>query len=148
MLLTTKNTKIHEDLRKIDFLCFFLRGPSNPSWCKLQNEAFYAVFEASDVEVYQQARFDACELHIRQNLRLVYRHQFVHGLELYDERLIDKQVDAIAAVELRALVFDGQLLLHLMVYAGTKQLKGQAPLVGRFQKPRSQLLVKSTYEQE
>jgi hypothetical protein len=72
----------------------------------LQDETLDAILELRDVEIDQQSDFDAGKLHVGQQLRLVDALDLLDTLQLKDQRVFHKNIDAVATVQAGALVFD------------------------------------------
>src|SRR6266404_2929247 len=52
-------------------------------------EAFYAVLKMNHIEIDQKPQTPATELQIRKNLRLMYRGDSIHTLNLHNNRALD-----------------------------------------------------------
>ena len=64
------------------------------------------------------------------------RGEGVDGFEFHDELFIDKEVDAVALVELQAFVFERQLYLSAAGDILQRQFMFQAPLISGFKQSR------------
>lgn len=78
----------------------------------LEDKAFQAIFQAADVEVDKEALFHSGEPHIREQLRFVDGHQFLHAFQFEDDFVRDKYIYAVAAIYSYAFVFNGQRVLR------------------------------------
>jgi hypothetical protein len=72
----------------------------------LQDETLDAILELRDVEIDQQSDFDVSKFHVGQQLRLVDALDLLDTLQLKDQRVFHKDIDAVATVQADALVFD------------------------------------------
>ena len=71
------------------------------------------MLENRDIEVDQQANFTAGQPEISQKLGFVDRLKRFDGLELYDDRSFNDEVQPVTAIQLLPFVFQGQRLLLL-----------------------------------
>ena len=65
---------------------------------------WYAVEQSAHIEVHQETLLEPEQFEVRNHLRLMNRHQSVHALELDEQPVSDKKIDAVAAVDSRLLV--------------------------------------------
>ena len=102
-----------------------------------------AVFEEADVEVQEQAAGEARELEIGDQLSFVDGSEGINALDLDDHPSFDQEVDAVAAVELDAVVDNRKRDLALNAQAGFGEFVAQTHLIGGFEQARAESAVNS-----
>src|SRR5205823_4803643 len=93
------------------------------------------------VEVKQEASVYAAQSHIRQDLRLMDRHQSLNGFQLQDESAFDDDIDPIPAIQPHRFVDHRQGYLTFKVYPSPTQLKTEAFLVRGLQQSGTKMAV-------
>ena len=96
------------------------------------------MLEQRHIEIHQEPKATTGQLQIGQKLRLVDGLQRFHGLDLNDDRALDKDVDAIPGIDPRITVGDRQNDLALQGNAPTLKLVGQTVFVGGFEQARAE----------
>ena len=105
------------------------------------DESLESRLERGDVEVHQQRGVEVGELEVGDDLSLMDGEEKLDRLDLDDDPLVDDKVEAIAAVEQYALVFQGKRPLVLERDAAEGELAAQARFVCRLEQPRAQMPV-------
>jgi len=78
------------------------------------------------------------QLEIRKKLRFVNGLQAVYRLELYDDRVLDKQIDAQTLIKNQAFVFDPDRMLSVKLQPTEGKFMAEAGLVNGFEQTRPQ----------
>ena len=77
-------------------------------------KSFDAVLEFGYVEVDQQARLDACQFHVGQQLSLVDPLDLVDALQFDNQLAFDQNVNAIATIQPNSFVFGGLWMFEVV----------------------------------
>ena len=91
------------------------------------------MLEEGDVEVDEETNALAAEFHVGEELGFVDGEDLFDGPELDDDGAGDEEVDAVAGVELCALVRNGEWHLGLELDSSQRQLTAEAEPVAGFQ---------------
>jgi hypothetical protein len=93
------------------------------------------------MEVQEEPSFQPSQSQIGEHLRFVDAKQAIDALDFNDQGALDDQVEAVPAVELRALVLEWHRSLAFIPQAHACKLVGYAVLVGRLEKPGPEVSV-------
>ena len=111
-------TEIPERIERIPF--------SSATGVHSDSESLDPLCQLPDVEVDQKTNRASRELEVGENLRLMDRKQFLHGLQLDDHGLFDQQVNPVTTIESHSFVSHWQFLLSfhpeplLLQFVGSK----------------------------
>ncbi|HUF68615.1 MAG TPA: hypothetical protein VMM79_08140, partial [Longimicrobiales bacterium] len=107
----------------------------------VQDDSAESIAEELHIEVEQQTDVVAGQFQVCQNLRDVDGVEPIDRFQLDYYAAFDKQIDPIAAVELRSLVNDGNRHLTLDGDTHTDEFVHETLLIGRLEQPGPQLAV-------
>ena len=93
------------------------------------------------VEIENEPHPARAQAKIGEELRFVNRQQMLHGLDLHHDDVLDDEVHPVAAIELDALVFYGQVDLPLEWDPTQAQLVAKTLLIGRLEEAGTQCLM-------
>ena len=93
------------------------------------------------MEVHEERSFQPSQSQIGEHLRFVDAQQPIDALDFNNQSALDDQVEAVPAVELRALVLKWHGSLAFTPQAHACKLMGYAVLVGRLEKPGPEVSV-------
>jgi hypothetical protein len=79
------------------------------------------------------------QLQVCQELGLVNRQQFFYGFQFQNHFVSHKEIDSVTTIQLQAFVFDREVHLPLKAQSPKLKLVAKALLVGRLQKPWSEV---------
>lgn len=100
-----------------------------------------ATAQRNCVEIQQQSDALAAELQVCEQLSDVQRQKTLDCLHLYDDTLIDQEIDAIAWIEPNVFVVDRESNLSRHLRASKLKLVAKAGLVRRFEQSGSKFPV-------
>ncbi len=103
-----------------------------------EGEPANALPQGSDVEVDEESEAVASESQVRQDLGDVKGLQVFHCLQLDDDLIRDKDVDAVSAIDNRVAISDSDLDLASERDSAELELAAKTVLVGGFQQAWSQ----------
>jgi hypothetical protein len=101
----------------------------------LPAQASQAVLQARHVEVHEEARGEACELELGQDLCFVYGGQPIDSLQFEQETISDDKVEPVPAVEPDPLVVHRQCALPVEPQPSQRELLREARLLSRLEQP-------------
>ena len=94
------------------------------------HEALDSVFQVDDIEIDEQSERSAAEFEVGDDLSLMNGRDAVHGLDLYDNNILDQQVHSISNFEFYAAIDDGKPDLTRGSNTRFLQFVMQARLIG------------------
>ena len=104
-------------------------------------EAAQTLPQHGNVEIDEQPDRQLRELQIGDDLSLVYREKMLDGLDLEDQLVLHHEVEAVAAIEIDALVSHRDRNLTSCAKSTQGQLLRQAVLVSRLQQAGAEVAV-------
>ncbi len=117
------------------------KDTKNTKNTKLEHKAPNPLPEQWDVEVHQKAQTPTRKLQVGQDLRLAEAGQSVNSLDLNDEHILEKDIEAISCLNRNVSIGNRQGDLSAKRQAARLEFVGETVLVRRFQQPRTKRLV-------
>jgi len=96
--------------RRINKLRKLVRVPLCPWWLILLlpsravYESFDAVFQVSNIEVYEKSEGSSTEFQVGNDLRLMNGSNRVHRFQFDDDQIFHQEIDSVAEIQLNAIV--------------------------------------------
>jgi hypothetical protein len=100
-------------------------------------EASQSVLQDRLSEVHEQSSLQACQSQVGEELRLMDGQEPIDALDLDDESSLDDKVETVAAVELRALVFERHGSLALEPKPQEREFLSHTVLIRGLEQPGS-----------
>jgi len=81
-------------------------------------ESFDAVFQVSNIEVYEKSEGSSTEFQVGNDLRLMNGSNRVHRFQFDDDQIFHQEIDSVAEIQLNAIVNHGQANLRIRLESG------------------------------